>query len=144
MAAATYDLKEAVGQGREQSSRLVQFRKRISFADNNVGAGESAEFLMLPPRFLVTRCDVIPRVLEGGTLTIDIGDESNPDGLLDGGNANTGVDAIMAKAGTEADAGGRYFDTATGLRVTCVNAADTAVIDVIISGYTVDDKVTAP
>lgn len=138
MAAATFNLIEALGQYGGMTPRDFTITKIVDFADHNSGVGESTDFVNTPAKCVVTRCDTLLLTAEGGVATLDIGDESNPDGLLDGGNANGTPGLLIAKAGTEADAGGRYFATATPLRIVTVAACDAAKVAITVSGYTLD------
>jgi hypothetical protein len=143
MAAADHDIKALVGVNRAQSARDILWRKRVDATEidggSGAGAGESAEFVTVPAGTVVTGVDSILRTAEGATQTIDIGDETDPDGWLDGGNANGTPDALIAKAGTEAYSE-KLYSSDTGLRMTFVNACDAAVVDVCIRGYTVEDR----
>lgn len=141
MAAATHDgLPFTLGDRHEQSGKHFTKQVRFKAADIaegvGVGAGESVEFLTIKGGSLVQGVVSVLRVAEGGTLTVDIGDETDPDGWLDGGNANGTADAKIALAGTEAyvAAAPKFYASDTGLRITCVNAADAAEIDILVHG----------
>jgi hypothetical protein len=138
MADATYNLIRPLGQYGAQTPRHFTITKIVDTADSNIGAGESADFCNTPATAVVTSVTAVELTAEGGTLTVDIGDEADPDGYLDGGNANVTAPAVIAKAGTEAYAGGKYYATATPLRIVCVNAADAAKIAITVEGYTLD------
>lgn len=149
MAAATYDGKPFThGDRRSQTNVMFTDRYRVKAADIadgvGVGAGESVEFCTIKGGSLVFAVRALLRTAEGGTLTIDIGDETDPDGWLDGGNANGTADALIALAGTEAyvSAAPKFYGSDTGLRMTCVNAADVAEVDVLIWGVRVADTDT--
>jgi len=72
---------------------------------------------------------------EGGTLTIDVGDGGDPDGFLDGVNANTAASystsLVLAEAAPNTVTGysnGKYYAAADTIDVKTVNAADAAVM----------------
>jgi hypothetical protein len=140
MAAATYDLKSTIGANRAASSRAFEskFIVDASVVDggDGFGVGESAEFCEVPAGALVTGVSVISRTAAGDTCTIDVGDEADPDGFLDGGDAESTADTLIALAGTEAyvAAGGKFFSADTGLRITVVNANAAAVIEIVVRG----------
>lgn len=138
MADATYNLIRQLGQYGAMTPRVFTITKIVDAAENNIGAGESADFCNTPAKCVVTRVTAVELTAEGGTLTVDIGDEADPDGYLDGGNANVTAPALIAKAGTEAYAGGKYYASETPLRIVCVNAADAAKIAITVEGYTLD------
>lgn len=140
MAAATYDIKEAVGKNRQQTTRQTEIRKRIDSSRRVVAATESAEFMVTPVGFVFTRCDVILKKAEGETATIHIGTEADDDCMQVSGNVNGAVGATIAKAGTEALKAGTLLSN-TGVRVSVPAAANTvnvAIVDVTLVGYVVD------
>lgn len=149
MAAATYDGKPFThGDRHSQTNLFFTDRYRFKAADIadgvGVGAGESVEFCTIKAGSLVQGVRAVLRTAEGGTLTCDIGDETDPDGWLDGGNGNGAADALIALAGTEAyvAAAPKLYGSDTGLRITCVNAADVAEIDILVWGVRVRDTDT--
>ena len=73
--------------------------------------------------------------VEGGTLTIDVGDGTDPDGFLDGVNGNAAASystsLVLAEAAPNTVTGysnGKYYSAADTIDVKTVNAADTAVM----------------
>ena len=85
------------------------------------------EVIKVPAQTLVTHVALEVTTAEGGTLTVDVGDGDNPDGYLDGVNANATA-AYLTVAGTDAFEAGKYYTAADTIDVTTVNAADTAVM----------------
>ena len=59
------------------------------------------EVIKVPAKTLVTHVALEVTTAEGGTLTVDVGDGDNPDGYLDGVNANATA-AYLTVAGTDA------------------------------------------
>jgi hypothetical protein len=92
-----------------------------------LGATDVLEVIRVPANTLVTNVALEVTTAEGGTLTIDVGDGDDPDGFLDGVNANTAA-AYLPVAGTAAYEQGKYYTAADTIDVTTVNAADAAVM----------------
>lgn len=90
-------------------------------------AGDVLEVIRVPANTLVTNVALNVTTAEGGTLTIDVGDGDNPDGYLDGVNANATA-AYLTVAGTDAFEAGKFYTAADTIDVVTVNAADTAVM----------------
>ena len=95
------------------------------------------EALPIPAKTLVLRVGLDVTKAEGGTLTIDVGDGTDPDGYLDGVNANTVASytnnsLVLAEGAPNTVTGysgvGKYYSAADTIDVTTVNAADTAVM----------------
>jgi len=138
MAAATYDLVRALGQYTRMNDGGFTLIKDIDFAENNIGANESADIMVTPPEpTLIDNVVAYLITAEGGTLTIDIGDESNTDGWLDGGDANGTPGALIATGTAVAYAGPKLYAAGTPLRITCVNAADAGKVRVIAWGRSI-------
>jgi len=145
MAAATFDGKDQVPQGRQQNARRVELHYHID--TNIIGDGtglvaaETVEFGMLPAGYVHERLDGILRTAEGAAATVDIGTEADPDGFMDGGNVNGTPNAKIALAGTEAFAPGTYFHANTPVRLGPPGGAatlDDCIFDVTFVGYMVD------
>jgi len=92
-----------------------------------LAAGDVLEVIRVPANTLVTNVALNVTTAEGGTLTIDVGDGDNPDGYLDGVNANATA-AYLTVAGTDAFEAGKFYTAADTIDVVTVNAADTAVM----------------
>jgi hypothetical protein len=90
-------------------------------------ATDTLEVIKVPANTLVTNVVLNVTTAEGGTLTIDVGDGADPDGFIDGVNANTTA-AYIPVAGTAAYEQGKYYTAADTIDVTTVNAADAAVM----------------
>lgn len=102
-----------------------------------LGAADVIEVLPLPAKSYVLFAGVDVTTAEGGTLTLDLGDGSDPDGFLDGVDGN--AVASYASALTLAEGApntitgyseGKYYSAADTIDLTTVNAADTAVVRV--------------
>ena len=85
------------------------------------------EVIKVPANTLVTNVALNVTTAEGGTLTIDVGDGDNPDGYLDGVNANATA-AYLTVAGTDAFEAGKYYTAADTIDIVLNNAADAAVM----------------
>lgn len=92
-----------------------------------LAATDTLEVIKVPANTLVTNVVLNVTTAEGGTLTIDVGDGADPDGFIDGVNANTTA-AYIPVAGTAAFEQGKYYTAADTIDVTTVNAADAAVM----------------
>lgn len=140
MAAATFDIRDKTsppGDTRQQTTRRVEYVKRIRFADTPLAATQDAALLTLPAGFILERIDPILRVAEGQTATMHLGVEADDDALAVSVNLN-GTPNARAAIGSPAMVAGQYFHTATEIRVKCpaaANTLDVAVVDVIIVGY---------
>tara|TARA_B100001939_G_C16895897_1_gene597573 strand:- start:888 stop:1346 length:459 start_codon:yes stop_codon:yes gene_type:complete len=92
-----------------------------------LAATDVLEVIRVPANTYVTNVALNVTTAEGGTLTVDVGDGDNPDGYLDGVNANATA-AYLTVAGTDAYESGKFYTAADTIDVTTVNAADTAVM----------------
>ena len=99
-----------------------------------LAAGDVLEVVKIPANTLVLGVALNVTTAEGGTLTIDVGDGTDPDGYLDGVNANTAAAySLDASAGTPTGyAGGKFYTAADTIDVVTVNAADTAVMSLTV------------
>lgn len=99
-----------------------------------LAATDVLEVVKIPANTLVLSVALNVTTAEGGTLTIDVGDGSDPDGYLDGVNANTAAAyTTNAAAGTPTGyAGGKYYTAEDTIDVTTVNAADAAVMSLTV------------
>jgi hypothetical protein len=95
-------------------------------------AGDVLEVIRVPANTLVTHVALNVTTAEGGTLTIDVGDGTDPDGYIDGVNANTAAAYINDAGGAAALAHGKFYTAADTIDVTTVNAADTAVMTLTV------------
>ena len=102
-------------------------------------SGDVLEVLRIPAKTQVLAVGVDVTTAEGGTLTLDVGDGTDPDGFLDGVNANTvagySSTTVTIAEGTPntispALGFGKYYGAADTIDVTTVNAADAAVVTV--------------
>ena len=85
------------------------------------------EVIKVPANTLVTHVALNVTTAEGGTLTVDVGDGDNPDGYLDGVNANATA-AYLTVAGTDAFEAGKFYTAADTIDIVINNAAATAVM----------------
>ena len=92
-----------------------------------LAATDVLEVIRVPANTLVTNVALNVTTAEGGTLTVDVGDGDDPDGYIDGVNANATA-AYITVAGTAAYEQGKYYTAADTIDVVTVNAADTAVM----------------
>lgn len=111
--ATTYDVRDLVGRNRAQSPRTVRWRKRFSFAQRSLAAGESAAFLTLPKGFVCERVDAVLRTAQGAAGTFQLGVDGNLTAFATGLNANGTpnaqiVGSTTAVVTTSANAGGTY------------------------------------
>ena len=97
-----------------------------------LAATDVLEVIRVPANTLVTHVALNVTTAEGGTLTIDVGDGDDPDGFLDGVNANTTAAYITDAGGAAALAHGKFYTAADTIDVTTVNAADTAVMELTV------------
>ena len=92
-----------------------------------LAAADILEVIKVPANTLVTHVALNVTTAEGGTLTVDVGDGDNPDGYLDGVNANATA-AYLTVAGTDAFEAGKYYTAADTIDIVLNNAADAAVM----------------
>jgi hypothetical protein len=147
MAAATFDIKDIIGiSPQNQTSRkfehCIDIDTALIAAGVGIGAGESIEFYTTPVGCMIETVEAFLLTKADSANTIDIGDETDPDGWLDGGDVYVTAPAWVAKAGTEAyraiAKSGKYYAAATGLRMTSI-AADVALkVRVYVTGYMVN------
>jgi hypothetical protein len=97
-------------------------------------AGDVLEVVKIPANTLVLGVALNVTTAEGGTLTIDVGDGADPDGYLDGVNANaTAAYSLAPSAGTPTGyASGKFYTAEDTIDVVTVNAADTAVMSLTV------------
>lgn len=143
MAVATFNIRSKVfppGKAVQQTSRRVEYCKRIDFSKQALAAGEDAAFITVPAGFVLDRVDPILRVAEGETATMHIGSEANDDAYAVSVNMN-GTPNARATIGSPSDGPGTYFHTDTEIRVKTPGGANTlnvAVVDIVISGYLIE------
>jgi len=92
-----------------------------------LAAADILEVIKVPAQTLVTHVALEVTTAEGGTLTVDVGDGDNPDGYLDGVNANATA-AYISVAGTDAFEQGKFYTAADTIDIVLNNAADAAVM----------------
>jgi len=99
-----------------------------------LAAGDVLEVIKVPANTLVSSVVLNVTTAEGGTLTVDVGDGTDPDGYLDGVNANAAAAYSLApSAGTPTGyANGKYYTAEDTIDVVTVNAADTAVMSLTV------------
>ena len=116
---------------------------RIDCATSNLGAGEINYFMTVPAGTVIegVLADVV--TVEDSTLTFHVGDFSaiasatTAAGYINGANGETASLYLLSHNNGESYAAGKAYLTASILGFTAVNAADTAVIDVTVFGWTV-------
>jgi len=62
-----------------------------------LAAGDVLEVIKVPANTLVTSVVLNVTTAEGGTLTVDVGDGTDPDGYLDGVNANAAAATLLLR-----------------------------------------------
>lgn len=112
---------------------------RLAAGATALGAGDVLEVIRIPAKTQVLAVGLDVTTAEGGTLTIDVGDGADPDGYLDGVDANavagysstqTQLQEAAPNTLTYAYGFGKYYASADTIDVKTVNAADTAVMKV--------------
>jgi hypothetical protein len=108
---------------------------RAAAGQTAIGGGDILEVMSIPAKTMVLAVGLDVTTAEGATCTIDVGDGGDPDGFLDGVNANTAASyatsLVLAEAAPNTVAGysnGKYYAAADTIDVKTVNAADTAVM----------------
>lgn len=108
---------------------------RLAAGATALTSADVIEAIPLPAKSLVLRVGLDVTTAEGGTLTIDVGDGTDPDGFLDGVDANTAASYCSTLALTEGApnaitgySNGKYYSAADTLDLKIVNAADVAVM----------------
>lgn len=100
---------------------------RLAAGATALTGGDVIEAMPLPAKSSVLAVGLDVTTAEGATLTVDVGDGTDPDGYLDGVDGNA-VASYATLDGATGYATGRYYGSADTLDVTIVNAADTAVM----------------
>lgn len=100
---------------------------RLAAGATALAGGDVIEAMPLPAKSSVLAVGLDVTTAEGATLTVDVGDGTDPDGYLDGVDGNA-VASYATLDGATGYATGRYYGSADTLDVTIVNAADTAVM----------------
>ena len=100
-----------------------------------LAGGDILTALHIPAKTMVLAVGLDVTTVEGGTLTIDVGDGGDPDGFLDVVNGNAAASystsLVLAEAAPNTVTGysnGKYYSAADTIDVKTVNAADTAVM----------------
>ncbi|MBN2162444.1 MAG: hypothetical protein JW713_05835 [Pontiellaceae bacterium] len=110
---------------------------------DNIGANDTALMLCVPPDTYIAKVIATVKTVEGGTLTFNVGtfDPSGvaleSDGFIAGANGNASL-VYASPTGVANYPNGDYAANGTTLiGLTCLNAADTAVIKVTAVCYAV-------
>lgn len=110
---------------------------RLAAGATALGAGDVLAVISLPAKTYVLRAGIDVTTAEGGTLTLDLGDGTDPDGFLDGVDGNAVASYASTLALTEAApntvtgySNGKYYSAADTIDLVMVNATDTAVMRV--------------
>ncbi len=136
---ATYDLTVGGNGGLSFASARTAFvlEREVDFAATNYAGTDVLQLIDIPAKTLVLTVvsDVV--TAEGGTLTYDVGDGSDPDGFIDGANGNSVGTTASSLALTEGApntitgySGGKFYAAADTLDMVINNAADAAKIRV--------------
>lgn len=144
MADATRDIQSLtypwlVSQTSRDFQHVVEVDLSQVASGSGSGAGETNDFYTTPPQCFIDQIDCVIVTAGGATLTLDVGDEADPDGWADGINGNGTANTRPAFAGTEAylAAKGKYYHTATKLRLTTVNANAVGKFRFVIRGTSI-------
>lgn len=112
---------------------------RLAAGATALTSADVLEVIRIPAGTQVLAVGLNVTTAEGATLTIDVGDGTDPDGFLDGVNANTvagysssTVTLVEGAPNTLSPAYGfgKYYGAEDTIDVKTVNAADTAVMTV--------------
>lgn len=136
---STIDLTTGTAGGRvldvNPNAKIV--RKRVDFRTDGMGNGDTGQIIPVKAGTFVRAVGVHVLQLEGGTLTVDIGDGADPDGYFDGINLNSATfiprDYVLAEATPNTVVGyhgGKFYTADDTIDILANNAPDTAVIDV--------------
>jgi len=108
---------------------------RLAKGQTAIGAGDVLEVMQIPAKTYVICAGLDVTTAEGATCTVDMGDGTDPDGFLDGVNANTAASyataLVLAEAAPNTVVGysnGKYYAAADTIDIKTVNAADAAVM----------------
>lgn len=116
----------------------------VDFAVKNCGSGDRVKIMDVPAGTVVVGVRTVKETLEGGALTVNIGDGTTAD-LFDAAvNLNTGLDTMEgSNATSEAtlfSTGGKYFKAAGSIWATLSAAADTAKALFSVEFYQLNQK----
>ena len=125
----------AKGQTRVSYAEVVMDFAAITTARAAAGATalstDSLEVISVPANTLVLACGVTTETVEGGTATVDIGTTAgDPDGFVDGHNANALGTTACNGAFLDGDNQSHYFAAADTIDILCNNALDTCKLKV--------------
>ena len=106
--------------------------------EGNVTSGDTLQLINIPADTVVDAVSCIKHTVEGGTLTIDVGDGSDTDGWLDGANLNSATTERTALALAEAApntivgyTSGKLYTAADTIDALFNNTADTADFELV-------------
>lgn len=144
LAAATFNAREQIPQGRQQQTRRVEFHWRVDYSKHGDGtglaAGEDMEIGVLPAGYVHERLDAVLRTAEGEAATQHVGIEADDDGFGVSLNVN-GTPNAKISVGSPAFVAGEYLHTNTTVRVktpAATNTVNVAVVDYTFVGYLID------
>lgn len=113
-------------------SNAVTVKNTLDFASNPCDA--VSPVLDIPAGAWVTHVAVNVTTTEGASVAFTLGDGSDADGWMTGGNANTSGYKIMVGAyATATTVRGKVYSSADTLDITPAAELDAAVIEVIMS-----------
>ena len=122
--------------------RVCLLRKKFDCAVDTLTAAEVIEVFDIPKDTFVLAVGVRCETAEGATATIDIGDETNADGFIDGADMNsasTNASSNNVTAGgtnaafgvsVETTGGGKYYTDADTIDILVNNTMDAAAFTV--------------
>lgn len=108
----------------ESPYKLNVITATIDCADYNIGSGDTAQIINVPANALVLTVRTKCVTAEGGTLTVDVGDDGSANRYGNDLNMNTTTDNVSAASAMN------LYTTANTIDVLFNNAADVAVIQV--------------
>ena len=148
---ANVDLTTILGSNIPESgiARPFAFDFQIDYSVVNRAAADVLQVWDIPAGTFIRRIAVQVITVEGGTLTLDIGDGTTTDGFVNGVDCNTLTNNIgyTASGGTTivlteatpntvtAYSGGKYYAATDTLDIINVDAADTAVVRFVVEGH---------
>jgi len=118
-----------LGTGVAAMGRHVNMMENTLDCDTtNVTNGDTVQVLSLAAKTVVLGIGMEVITVEGGTLTVDVGDGDDPNGYLSGANGNAAAGHETSFDNSTAYAGGRLYTAADTIDVLFNNAADAAVL----------------
>ena len=136
----TYDLtKGGATQHMRSDPAMIKANFEIDFSDQAYASADVLQLINIPAETFVHRVKYKVETVEGGTLTFDIGDETDPNGFIAAANGNalgSGANVLALTEGTPnvvtGYSNGKYYSAADTLDMVINNAADVAKITGVV------------